>query len=318
MQLLSDVAIDPQQHDAFLKRTPMATFLHTRRFLAYHGSRFRDVSLALMDERQNLIGVFPAAIDPTEEGRVVSHPGLTYGGLLHNGRLRGERMLEALESICQHYRELGLRTLRYKTIPYIYHQIPAGDDLYALFRMSARRSRCDLSSAIDLGASRSVSERRRRSLKKAMKTGVEIRQGPDFASDLWRVLEHNLATKYASKPVHTLSEITYLHSIFPTEIEFVVAMIDGRIEAGVVLFLTPRVVHAQYIASSEIGHQANALDAVFEHCISVAQAHGARYFDFGTSNEREGQLLNGGLYAFKTEFGGGGVAYETYDLNLVD
>jgi hypothetical protein len=43
---------------------------------------------------------------------------------------------------------------------------------------------------------------------------------------------------------------------------------------------------------------------------------GARYFDFGVSNEQEGRILNEGLYRFKTSFGAGGVAQEFYKVEL--
>ena len=86
--------------------------------------------------------------------------------------------------------------------------------------------------------------------------------------------------------------------------------------AGVVTFASDRVLHAQYIASTPAGNAAGALDAVFMRCIAEAQRRGARFFDFGTSNTDGGQVLNAGLYEFKSQFGGGGVAYEFYELEL--
>ena len=85
--------------------------------------------------------------------------------------------------------------------------------------------------------------------------------------------------------------------------------------AGVVLFTSPRVVHAQYIAAEEAGRATGALDAVFEHCLTAAAAAGARYFDFGISTVSEGRELNAGLYRFKTEFGGGGVVHQFFEVD---
>jgi hypothetical protein len=42
----------------------------------------------------------------------------------------------------------------------------------------------------------------------------------------------------------------------------------------------------------------------------------ARYFDFGVSNEKQGWMLNEGLYRFKASFGAGGVAQEFYEVTL--
>ena len=248
---------------------------------------------------------------------VVSHPGATYGGLVHAGRLRGERAVLAIDLISQHYRNLGITRLRYKAVPHIYHTSPSQDDLYALFRMGALRYRCDLSCAIDLAKRLPTSERRRRALKIAHEHSVEVINGTQHAASIWSVLGENLARKHDTKPVHTLQEILMLHERFPTQIEFVAATHAGVVVAGVVLFHSPTVVHAQYIASSEAGYNLQALDVLFEWCIRRAQQDGrARYFDFGISNENEGLFLNVGLYDFKAEFGGGGAVHEFFELNL--
>ena len=293
----------------------MATFLHTRRFLSYHRDRFRDASLMLIRDDQ-LVALLPAAVDPTDKYRIVSHPGITFGGLLHNSRFAGTRIVEAFELICRHYLEAGFRVFRYKPIPHIYQQTPSADDLYALFRIGASRYRCDLGCAIDMTARQSASQRRRRGLKKALKSDVRIDEGAFYIDDLWTVLEDNLRRKFASTPVHTREEIVRLHELFPDNIRFVVAKHEAEVIAGVVLFVSSRVMRAQYIASTELGYTLCALDAVVEHCIQQAAKSGAKYFDFGASNEDEGRRLNEGLYQFKSEFGGGGVAFEAYELNL--
>ena len=302
--------------DELVRTCPAATFLHTRRFLAYHRDRFKDASVLVEDERRGIVGLMPAAVDPADARRVVSHPGATFGGLLHANALRGEGMIEALEAVGRHYAERGFHSLRYKAIPYIYQVSPAGDDLYALFRLGAVRYRCDLSCAIDLAARATPSERRRRGLKKALKAEVEVTDGESHVSALWDVLVENLGRKYSAGPVHTLDEISLIRTLFPESVSFVVALRRAEVIAGVVLFSSPGVVHVQYVASGEAGHETSALDAVFEECIRRAAARGARYFDFGTSNEAEGRQLNTGLYQFKLEFGGGGVPYESYDLRL--
>ncbi len=291
-----------------------ATLLHTRRFLSYHGDRFRDVSV-LVHDGEKLVGILPAAVAPADGTLVVSHPGATYGGIVHDGRLTGERMLAAFEAITAFYRSQGFVRLLYKALPHGYHTVPAQDDLYALFRLDARRIRCDLSSTIDLQNRRPLSDRRRRSLKKALKSVV---MSDDIAllPDLWKVLQGNLERKHGARPVHSVEEITLLAELFPHEIQIRCAVADGVVVAGVLLFLSANVWHAQYIASSEAGYAVSALDAVFDTIISEAGTHGARYFDFGISNEDGGRVLNEGLYGFKTEFGGGGMVHEFYELKL--
>ncbi len=292
------------------------TFLHQRKFLSYHGDRFQDLSLILEDRRGSIVGVFPAAIDPLWEERVVSHPGLTYGGIVHTGSLQGNLMLEALQTIVEAYRAAGLRFLRYRAVPYIYHRVASADDLYALFRLGGVRYRCDLSTTIDLTRRPRPSKLRRRSLNKALRSGVQIKSGACHLKPFWPVLEVNLATKHRTHPVHTLGEITRLHSMFPKQIECVVGTKKDEVIAGVVLFCTHQVVHAQYIGSSALGQELAAPTAVLEHAIEISKEWGAQYFDFGISTEDEGRVLNAGLQKFKGSFGAGTVLYETYELNL--
>jgi Acetyltransferase (GNAT) domain len=306
---------DAEAWDNFCKDSLQATLLHTRRFLSYHGDRFEDRSL-ILEEGGNWVGLFPAAISPDESTCIVSHPGITYGGMLHKGELNGEQMVAALEAAGRYYATHGYTKLIYKAVPTFYHRSPAQDDLYALFRMGARRIRCDISSTIDLGSRLLVSQRRKRSLKKAIKNGVSVVDERQYLAELWDVLAGNLVSKHGVKPVHTLADIVLLAEMFPAEIRCVCGVLRDVVVAGTLIFVTPTTFHAQYIASSEEGYDVSALDAVFEYCIDEAQNCGKRWFDFGISTESGGQILNKGLYGFKSEFGSGSTVHEFYELDL--
>ena len=308
-----------QQHesvwDQWCAGSGNATFLHTRRFLGYHGNRYRDLSV-LIRESGKVVGVFPAAASPTDAGLVVSHPGATFGGIVHQGGLIGMRMEEALTELREHYRNIGYERLLYKAVPHIYTRTLAQDDSYALFRLGAQRARCDLSCTIDLANRQAPSERRRRCLKKAKKMVTVAGDSTSMLGELWPVIEDNLARKHNLRPAHTLEELALLLDRFPEQITIRCAAVAGRVEAGVVFFNSFNVWHAQYTAASVRGYEVSALDAVFESAIESAQQASARYFDFGVSTEDGGRVLNDGLYRFKSEFGGGGMVHESYELDL--
>ncbi len=306
---------DADDWDAFCATAHQATFLHTRRFLSHHGNRFHDYSVIVEDDRR-WVAVFPAALHLEELTTVVSHPGITYGGLIHRGDLRGDRMLDAIRVLCRWYVDHGIVKLMYKAVPMFYHAVPAQDDLYALFRLGALRTRCDLSSTIDLQYRTRPSERRRRSLKKALKAGVDIKEGVQYLPHLWQVVTDNLQRKHQTSPTHSLEEIMLLTESFPDNIYCIVGVHRDSIVAGLVVFSDHNVDHAQYIASSEVGYQIAALDALLESCITRATDSGKRWFDFGISTENSGRFLNDGLYRFKSEFGGGGTVHEFFELNL--
>jgi len=311
----ADDADDAGAWDYFCRGAHGATFLHSRAFLSYHGTRFVDRSVVI--ERQGeWLGLIPAAVHPADPAIVVSHPGATYGGIVHQGRLRGAHMLPALDAACALWASAGHARLQYKAVPHIYQAAPAQEDLYALFRAGAVRYRVDLSSCIDLRCRLPVSERRKRGKRRAERAGVHIVQGREHLAALWPVLADNLMRNHGATPVHTLDEITLLADRFPEHIHVMAAQVDGAVEAGIVLFLGPVVAHAQYIASSRAGHALNALDLLFDEAIGQGVRSGKRYFDFGISTEDQGRVLNDGLAQFKNEFGAGGVVHEFYELNL--
>ncbi len=305
---------DAETWDTLCDGSLNATFLHKRLFTSYHGDRFEDKSLVIeLDGKP--VGVLPAARHLRDPKTVISHPGLTYGGIVHGQSLTGQRMLDALVGVAEHYKAKGFERFIYKPVPHIYHRSPAQDDLYGLFRLGAVRMRCDLSVAIDLGARLKPSSRRRRSFKKASKL-IKIESENQNLPAFWDVVSDNLKRKHGASPVHSLDEITMLADRFPNEIQLYSGSCNDALAAGVLVFKTPTVWHAQYIASSAAGYETNALDAVFENIIQEAAGASMRFFDFGICNENNGLILNDDLYRFKSEFGGGGVVYEQYEIDL--
>jgi hypothetical protein len=65
-----------------------------------------------------------------------------------------------------------------------------------------------------------------------------------------------------------------------------------------------------------LGRELCALDLLFPYCIEYSKEIGKHYFDFGTSNLCEGEILNTTLYQYKKEFGSGSILYESYDIDL--
>ena len=311
----SDSDAQSSDWDAFCAGAVNATFLHTRQFLSYHGSCFEDASVCVF-YKGRLVGVIPAAREPSDSATVCSHPGITYGGLVIRDSLVGARSLVALEAVAQYYADKGFTRLLYKAVPHIYHRRPAQDDLYALQRMGARRYRADLAAVIDLVDRSTPSLRRARGLKKAQNAGVIVDAGAAYLNDFWKVLEENLTNRYGVRPVHSREELALLMARFPENISLRIGLGANGIVAGVVLFDSARVRHCQYIGASDAGRKSGALDAVFDRCIREACECGLRFFSFGISTEAEGTILNEGLYTFKTEFGASGVVHEFYELPL--
>lgn len=307
--------IDDETWDAFCSESPLATFLHTRKYISYHRNRFVDQSLVITVDNK-LIALFPAAIDPSNSSKVVSHPGITYGGLIYTSKLRGNLMAEALKLLCAFYKDKSFSSLIYKAVPSFYHHPVMQDDIYSLHQLNATRFRCDLTSIIDLSRRLPVSKLRKRALSKAKSSGQQIVQSFDLIDDVWHLLADNLREKHNQTPVHSLEELKELHSRFPKNILCIFSRIYDEVVAAVILFKTSTVLHAQYICSNQLGRDTSALDLIFAYCLELCTEYGLNFFNFGVSTESNGEVLNTNLYRFKNQFGAGSFVHEFYHIDL--
>ena len=137
----------------------------------------------------------------------------------------------------------------------------------------------------------------------------------DHFKRFWIILEENLRQKYNTKPVHSLNEITLLKRLFPDNIKLYTAEMENEIIAGTVLYINKGSVHVQYIASNGNGRKSGALDLLFDTLVNRVLIS-VPVFDFGTSNGAVGQVLVEELLFQKEGFGGRGVVYETYKLEI--
>ncbi len=313
MEVLPYCSEDATAWDNLVRAAKTGTFLQTRQFLSYHGDRFRDCSLVVKDE--SLRAVLPAAQDLGQPTRVVSHPGLTFGGLIYRQPPGLETLERVWKMVLGRYRRAGFEALIYKPVPFIYQQTPWMDDLWVLQGLGARLVGCQLSATIDLAHRAALSGSKKKSLKKAARMNLTLQVGATL-ENFWPVLVENLAARYQTQPVHSLAEISQLQSWFPDQIECVVAYQGTEVLAGVVLFIYPQAVHVQYAAATELGFVCCAQDFVYDHCIHWAQERGFRYFDFGTNNQQWGRVLNDTLYQSKHGHGAGSTTHEFWQVEL--
>lgn len=293
----------------FAHASKNGTFLHLRDYMDYHSDRFRDHSLLFVDGNDKLAALLPAN---EEDGTLISHGGLTYGGVITGAQMTASRMLEAFDALVAYARKAGISRVVYKTIPSLYHKLPADEDRYALFRHKAALNRCDVLSVVDQRQRLPYQERRTRKIKQARGASLAIEESRDFAA-FWRVLEQNLSTRHGKKPVHSCAEIELLAGRFPDHIRLHICRDAEEVLAGVVIYDTGLAAHAQYIAASERGKQLGALDLVFAELLEVVYVE-HRYFDFGISTEQNGQHLNIGLVEQKEGFGARTLVHDHYEL----
>lgn len=295
----------------FVSASKNGTFLFDRRFMDYHSDRFSDHSLMCYREGR-LYALLPA----NEKGdTLVSHGGLTYGGLVTDSRCSAKGVLDTFTAINDYLRRQVIRRVVYKAIPWIYHQLPAEEDLYALTAVChARLTIRDISSAIVGTCRLKFTESRRSGLRKALKAGLRICESDDVDA-FWHILNDNLTQKYAVRPVHTADELRLLQSRFPDNIKLWLVLDGDTSIGGTLLFLTPQVLHTQYISATPYGKQHGALDLLFDHLINNVYAD-YPYIDFGKSTVSDSADLNEQLIFQKEGFGARAVCYDTYEYEL--
>ena len=295
----------------FVAASKNGTFLFDRRFMDYHADRFCDHSL-LVYRDQRLYALLPAN---QKDDTLVSHGGLTYGGLVTDSRCSAKGVLDAFTAINEYLRQQGFRHVVYKAVPWIYHQLPAEEDLYALTSVChARLTIRDISSAIIGDRKLRFSESRKSGIRKAHRQGLTIAESTDFAA-FWQILNENLTGKYGVRPVHSIVELKLLHSRFPEKIRLYMAFDGETPVGGTLLFLTPQVLHTQYISANAFGKQHGAIDLLFDHLINNTYKD-YPYIDFGKSTVSDSADLNEQLIFQKEGFGARAVCYDTYEYDL--
>ena len=302
---------DKELWNSFVSKARNATFLFDRNYMDYHADRFDDNSF-MFYHKGKLKAVLPANV---AGDTLYSHQGLTYGGLLLDKKATVEDVLECFDSLNSWLRENGISKVVYKALPWIYQQYPSEEDLYALtWKCKAQLISRDISSSIVIDNKLKFAESRKSGIRKALSLNIEVGESNDV-DGFWHVLEDNLSNRYNAKPVHTSSEMKLLMSRFPNNIKLYVAKMNGEIVGGTLIYVTPQVVHTQYISASVEGKKHGALDLLFDYIINKVYAN-CRYFDFGKSTEQGGAYLNEPLIFQKEGFGGRGVCYDWYQWKL--
>lgn len=316
----------------FVKNSKNGTFLFDRDFMDYHSDRFVDCSLLIYEgvdytaeEKERVLGmdglkaVFPANwVEKSHE--VHSHQGLTYGGLIVSEEITQMEVLALMQAVLLYYDRMFLaRKVIIKPVPVMYSTYPNGEELYALFRAGARLTHRQVSTVVTLSNPLKMRTLRVRQAKKAIENDVYLDRMVEgdweCLQEYWDILTEVLQKYHDTKPVHSFEEIKLLMQRFPREIKLCVARKENRILAGVVVFVTRKVAHIQYIAANDEGKELGALDLIFRHLIND-RYKAMTYLDFGVSTERGGKFLNQGLIFQKEGFGGRAVCYDCYTVTL--
>ncbi len=293
--------------DAFVASAKNATFLFRRDFMDYHQDRFIDGSL-MVYKNEELFAILPAS---RKESQLISHGGLTYGSFVLQPSAKLLDSFKAFKKVLAFLSAEGIAQLEIRVIPSFYNIIPSDELEYFLFKAEAKLSKRDAIMAIDFAHELGFQKNRREGINKAKRHGLTIKI-EDTCEAFWNeILVPNLKNKYDEAPVHTLAEIESLAKKFPQHIKQVNAYKEDKIVAGTTVFLTKTTIHPQYVSANADKNAFGSLDFLYDFVIREFK-EGRRYFDFNTSSEENGKLLNSGLIFWKESCGARTFTCDTY------
>lgn len=297
--------------DSFITKAKNGHFFFYRDYMEYHNDRFQDFSLMIYNDKGNIMALLPASINGD---MVISHGGLTFGGIVCDSKMTAAKMLEVFANVKQFLKNAGVRMFIYKCMPAIYNKYPSDEVMYALFRNNAELYRRDVSFSIYQPDRLEYQEQRKRAVKKGYRQQYILQESSKYGEYL-SLLDRILIKYHGTHPVHSADELKMLAGKFPDNIKLYTAEKNGQIEAGTVLFLQAGVVHTQYLANSDAGRKTGALDCLLDWLITDVYKD-KTWFDFGISCEQEGRYLNEGLAAQKEGFGARAVVHDFYRIRL--
>ena len=294
--------------DAVVAASDGGTVLHSRRFLDYHGTRFRDLSLVGTRPGEAApSAVFPLAADLAEPDLAISHPGSSFGGIVGLSRdpFHHRQFLHAAATLL---RDQGFRRLLVHHTPAPLLRQPDDGLLAPLIRLG-RVVRLDLWSILRLDPALPARPYWQSETRRAQRKG--LRAEPVQSPDDWALLHATIATrlgdKYHRAPVHSLAELIDLdRRLGPQSRGLLIRGPQAEVLAGLwFIDYGTGTLHNQYNGATPAGLTLGASSFGIAHTLDAALAEGFRQFSFGRSTQDDGWSENRDLLRFKSRFGAG-------------
>ncbi len=288
-------------------------FLFYRAYMDYHEDRFADYS-ALVYEGNVLVAALPCTI--SNDGLLVSHAGLTYGGLIKINGMKSNKIIEILNFLFTEYKKIGIRKVIYKVVPDFYNNFGSQSEGYALFVKGASFHSRGLSAGINLKLGEFPVKKIRDC--KNIVNGRMTMQSTDSFEELFREINKNLMGKYATKAVHSSDEMALLKSRFPNNIQlYELRDFEYGLCASAIVYEVCNVAHIQYMVLTETGMKYRSLDKLVHEIYGLYKSKGFDWLEFGVSTTDNAKNLNVSLARKKEEYGATPLCYDAYYLDLL-
>jgi hypothetical protein len=305
-----------ERWDDCVESSVNGTLFHLRRFLAYHGERFRGAErFLLVLDGDTLTAQIPVALVEESPGRHLRTPyGASYGGFAFQRYptfTRACRIIEAFLAWCE---AEGVTRATFTSPIAACSPLPLDVAHFALLRAGFRSVSRDVSSVVTLDPSvpvaSAVTSRARNRARAAQRNGVTVEVRAPI-EDFWSVIEATFE-RHGTPPTHTLAEFRWLADRLPQRVYADVAYRNGEPVAGIGYFVINRFVNSSfYLGQRPDRRDLNGLTLCVLRGLERAQRDGFRWFDFGLSTNDMRPREN--VFRFKEQFTSVGQLRETFE-----
>ena len=313
-------ANDTKDWDDFVKRSNNGTLFHLRSFLSYHIQRsFLDHSL-IFEKNGKIIAVFPSAfVEKDGKASLISHPGTSVGSCVVPENIAFADTLDITEKLADYAEFHKIHRIQMALPPIVYSRRVSQYMDFAYQQIGFTYIKREITSILFLentidGCLNKFKSTHRTAVRKAEKSGIEIRKSEDYES-FYAILKNNLSIRHHVQPTHSLEELKKLKNLFPDKINLFAAFFENKMIGGVINFIiNSKVALAFYISHDESYQELRPINFLFYRIFDWAIQNEFKVFDFGifTMNEKP----NMGLARFKENFGASGVFRDTIELTI--
>ncbi len=317
-----------QTWDKFIEEKSVnGTFLQSRRFFNYHPEgRFKDVSLVIYNEKNNIAALCPACeLEQDGEKVFFSHKGTTFGGIIVDKKHHNAKYITALvRELKEYLQQEGYKKAYLKMTSDIFSSVESDLFQYA-FQYAGFTEHKELSTYVNYATYGediifNLAQGKRTNVRNCMKEGLEVRplETDQQIAEFYEILCENLA-KYDTKPVHTLEELLeFKNSRFVKECGFFGVYKGEEMITGSMMFYFDNVgcAHTQYLAAKQAYNKLSPMTFMYYSMIVEMKNRGYKTISWGTATEDLGTILNMGLITSKEDFGSSYINNLTYSIDL--
>ena len=280
----------------------------------YHRDRFEDHSLMIF-KNEALVALLPTHL---LNKSLVSHNGLTYGGLIVDNNFDQSDIKLLFDSVFSYCKLNGFKQLILKTMPNFYQNKSQEKIEGYLKQICEAKLDKKRVLAIDYSQPLTIHKTKLKHFRKHQATDFIIKKENTFKLFWNKVLIPLLKEKHNTKPVHSLGEIELLNSQFPKEIVQYNVYCQDKILAGITIFDKGNIVKSQYGAATKLGKKTRALEYLFLNLIFKFKQEEKTFFSMGTVIDKSfPEGYNTGLYKQKKELGCSDYTQNCYNLPIV-